>query len=191
METSVKRSTELYDRRARVATYWSNKASDLHAAAGAIWHCMQDENSKNVATALGLGRGFSMPIATLPVFRMLCGMALELAFKAVIVSLGDKPPPKHDLLNLARLARVNKLTKREAGVLGLLTEYIIWDGRYPVPKSSDFMEKQDALARKTLFRATRMTKLTVLSPIAPSPLSWEEFQKLWSKAWKEYVPARE
>jgi len=182
---------DLYSRRKRIATYWRNKAADLHASAGALWYCMRDEHSDEVVSALKLGRGFSMYAASTEVYKMLCGMALELAFKAVIVSNGKSPPEIHNLTRLASLARVGRLTAREKGVLALLTEYIIWDGRYPVPKKPEFLDKQSDLASKTLFRAQRGKRFRFLTPVEPNPLDWTEFQKLWRKAWKKYVPSRE
>jgi hypothetical protein len=191
MDTVSPQFSELYGRRIRVATYWSNKASDLRAAAGAVWYCMNAERSDEVAESLALGRGFSMSIATPPVYWMLCGMALELALKAVIVSKGGSPPHTHNLVRLAKAAGWKRIGVRDEGVLSLLTESIVWDGRYPAPKDARAMEAHEDMARKSLYRPKKFGTLTLLQPVRPSPLSWEQFQKLWTKAWKGYVPASE
>ena len=55
---------------------------------------------------------------------MLCGMALEVLFKAIVVAKGGTPDTSsHELPELARLAGV-PLTSKQKGLLEVLTAYI-------------------------------------------------------------------
>lgn len=80
-----------YERQKSQAVYWYNKASDLRGSAGAIWASMCEPEFAAVPERLGLGRSFSFTVACGSVYRMLCGMALELLLKAIIIEKGGKP----------------------------------------------------------------------------------------------------
>lgn len=64
--------------------HWFNRSSDLHASAGAVWHSM-GAKSKEIAQELGLSSGFDMGLACYHVYHMLCGLALEVMMKAVLM----------------------------------------------------------------------------------------------------------
>jgi hypothetical protein len=53
----------------------------------------------DIATSLGLPPGFSMQVACMPVYYMLCGLSLEVVMKAVLVQRGvpEKKYATHDL----------------------------------------------------------------------------------------------
>ena len=67
--------------------HWYNRASDLHASAGALWLIMRTRE-EGAADELGLGRGFSMCVACWPVYLMLSGLSLEVIMKAALVQQG-------------------------------------------------------------------------------------------------------
>lgn len=71
--------------------HWFNRASDLRASAHVLWLSME---SKEIQQKMGYGGGFSLGVACYPVYQMLCGLALELILKAVIVQKGGPPPPE-------------------------------------------------------------------------------------------------
>ena len=54
-------------------SHWYNRASDLHASAGALWYVMKLKDTE-VVESLGLSAGFSMGVACRPVYHMLCGL---------------------------------------------------------------------------------------------------------------------
>jgi hypothetical protein len=116
---------DIYERRKRISTYWHNKAVDLHAAAGVLWKAIDSSQQQ--------GTGISHAVACWSVYQMICGMALELLFKAIIVEKGREPKPIHRLDTLAQDAAV-PFDSNEVALLQVLSEAIIWDGRYPVPK---------------------------------------------------------
>lgn len=70
---------------------------------------------------------------------MLMGMSFELMFKAHCVGAGISFDPTHNLVTLARTANVTT-SKLESGILRVLSEHVIWDGRYPTPKSFKHLE---------------------------------------------------
>lgn len=120
--------SDIYERREKLAIYWYNKASDLRGSAGALWASMDESRSNEIVEELGLGVGFSMTVATSPVYAMLCGMSLELLYKAIVVAKGNKPNVKsHNLTDLASDAGVS-VTKRQVGLLEILFRicYLGW-----------------------------------------------------------------
>ena len=163
-------------------TYWLSKARDLHAAAGALWYCMQNNEAQRIAPSIGLGEAVDMTAATWRVYRMLCGMALELAYKALAVLQRKPVLTVHDLVQLAQHAGVPLLKAKDVRLLHLLTECIVWDGRYPVPKSNDSLEYFAYLTYETLYRKERDGTSVVLKPVEPDPLDWDQFQEFWDQA---------
>lgn len=167
---------KIYEERNELAIYWFNKSSDLRGSAGALWVSMHKEYSNNIVQELSLGIGYRMSAAVLPVYEMLCGMAIELMYKAIIKAKGIKPKPKdferHELLDLAHLAGISVDDKSEL-ILQLLTESIIWAGRYPVPKKQEEMKNRDRLFNK-------LTRGSLAR--ANDALSWESFNRMWLEA---------
>lgn len=177
--------SDLYKRRKELAIHWYNKASDLRGAAGALWASMDTSRSSEIVDELGLGKGFSMRIATSPVYAMLCGMSLELLYKAIVVAKGYEPNIKsHRLSDLALDAGVT-VTKQHIGLLEILSESVIWEGRYPVPKDLKHMQRLIELRNENLYDQIPLGKLHVLSP--NGALSWESFNRLWSDAFEVYA----
>jgi hypothetical protein len=167
-----------YERRRNAPLWWYNKSSDLHASAGALWLTMGDEVDRVAAQKLGIGSGFSMGIACWPVYQMLCGLSLELIFKAIVVAEGKEPSHVHLLTDLASEAGLS-YTAQELQVLKLLTESIIWDGRYPVPKNKIHLEKHYQHASEVLYDSIQLDTITVQRP--NDSLSWENHTSMWKK----------
>jgi hypothetical protein len=166
--------------------WWFNKSSDLRASAGTLWLGMTSEQSENTVRTLNLGDGFSIAAATWPVYEMLCGMSLELIFKAVAVVKGSDPTAIHKLTNLAKEAGLT-YSKDVEGILDIWTESIVWNGRYPVPKKEEAMARTQELRREHLYVGG---KLSGVSKKYNDSLSWESFNSIWSVAnnefWKHY-----
>lgn len=170
---------ERFEKRKRESLYWRNKASDLMVSAGVVWASQDPIRSKEIATALDISDGHGLPGATTAVFQMLCGMALELAYKAIIVSAGKNPNKTHDLNSLANAAGLRP-TDQQRGLLSLLTGSIVWDGRYPVPKYPADFAKLVALKEECLFDKFPFGDSSVLR--RNDALKWDSFMELWSEA---------
>ena len=175
-------SAEDHLRREKEPIYWFNKASDLRGAAAALVFCMDNQSKYHVAEEMELGKGFDMTVATYSVYRMLCGMSFELLFKAIITANSHKVPKTHNLEDLASMAGL-KIQKNDQAILAILTECIVWDGRYPVPKNHEESDYLAWLTYENLYTKAPFGKNgKILKPIEPNPLGWEYFSKLWSQA---------
>lgn len=171
-----------FERRKRTPQYWCNKSSDLRAAAGAVWYCMRKDNEHKVVEELELGDGFSMAIAALPVFPMLCGLSLELMYKAVCVAKRVNFKNEHNLQNLCRLAEV-QATDEDFKFLQLFTESVVWDGKYPVPTE----KRKHALADiNDLWGTLLYEEVHEINTLNfkryNGRLSWDTFNILWGNA---------
>ena len=180
---------ERFERESSQSIYWFNRSNNLRGAAGAVWFAIKSESSE-VSTFLGMESGYSFAAATRPVFTMLCGMSLELLYKAIAVERGEKPGKTHDLNKLACLARV-PIDSEESPLLEILSAYIVWAGRYPVPIGTDAKTKWETNAAREwahLWEKTSTSKLDVRRP--NKNLSWKHFQKLWGTGAKAYWKLR-
>lgn len=173
----------------RLPVYWCNKSSDLHAAAGTLWAAMTPSASKALVAQLELGLGFDMRAALPSVYRMLCGLSLELMYKAILVCKAQDPPPHHDLVSLAAAAGV-ETTPRERALLKILTAAIVWDGRYPIPRTpSEQRTLQDLELKHLTERVGGYGKLVVVR--SNRALSWTGYSDLWSLAFGAYLEAEQ
>lgn len=171
-------STE-FQRQGQIPLAWLNKSTDLRASAAALWASMDDETSKSIVTrfelGIGFGSGFRMDAAVPGIFRMLCGLSLELLYKAIIVSKGASAPKGHNLFQLAQRAGI-VVSKEDRGLLEI-PEYIVWSGRYPVPQEVGFWNKLVELSHKYLYRRVPFGKLQLQT--GNDALSWDGFDRLW------------
>ena len=173
-----------FENRKAESQYWFNKSSDLRAAAAALWMSTDGDIASEIVNDCELGTGFSMAVATPPVLHMLCGMAMELVFKALTVETGGTVNEStHDLLLHASSTGLS-YTPEERELLKVLSHDIIWAGRYPTPKKESQMADYNSLVRKALFDRVPMGNLTALQH--NQALGWESFNSLWSKAAHEF-----
>lgn len=175
---------DLFERRKTLAVYWHNKASDLRGSAGAVWAVMHAPDAASTAETLGFPPGFSFGAACRPVYLMLCGMALELLLKAVLVARGVEPASTHDLVRLCGDARL-ALTNKQAALLTILSEAIVWEGRYPVPKQEHRFQQFSDITWEHLFDPVPSTsQLKIRRP--NDNLSWSSFNALWALVFAAY-----
>jgi hypothetical protein len=165
-----------FERRKSTATYWRNKSNDLLGAAGLVWIGMGSTDGRE-RDGLGLPDWYSFEVACPSVFRMLCGMSTELLLKAIIVQRGDEPTQTHNLNTLTAEAKMSVLPT-QAQLLNVLTESIIWDGRYPVPKTQPVFDRAKELEREALTEKVPLGSFHVLHP--NNALDWENFLNIWN-----------
>lgn len=173
-----------YEQQKKESIYWFHKASDLRGGAAVLWASMKSE-SREVATELGLGSGFRMDVALPLVYRMLCGMSLELLIKAIIVARGKEPETIHVLGKLATDAGIEGYTPEQRDLLQILTEAIFWDGRYPTPKKKAAWEKLSVLEKARLCDKEPIgdTGLEILT--RNNALDWDSYSDLWRIAFSD------
>lgn len=181
-------SEEDFKHLSKESAYWLNKAIALRAAAGAIWYCTEVERIEKVVAALAGEPPVDFSTGSWQVYRMLCGMSIELLYKAVIVQNKEAVPKTHNLLDLANKAGDTMLSSKGAGLLDLLTDCIVWEGRYPVPQHHSAIDRFVFLHFENLFRKVRTGKNSIaLEPIEPNPLDWEQYNQLWEHAHALFV----
>jgi|GEM_PF-1127490 len=158
---------------------WYNKSCDLRASSGAIWFSMKNELLETISSELNLGEGRSANIW--PVYFMLCGLSLELIYKAILVVKNEKAPTKHTLSSLANLAGIHQ-DQRKEDLLSILTEAIIWEGKYPVPMDGqqNKMVELSRLENRSLFDFVEWKGLKIPRP--NNELGWDSFNNLWMEA---------
>ncbi|MCH4196499.1 MAG: HEPN domain-containing protein [Serratia liquefaciens] len=163
--------------------HWFSRASDLRASAHVLWLSME---SKDLQQRMGYGGGFSLEVACSPVYHMLCGLALELILKAVIVQQSGKVPEVHDLNHLVSLAGISVNTRRKE-LLKFYTAAIVWTGRYPVPArcDDDKLKKYWELASNVLtepakgFGALKARRRNGAS-------DWDDFQAIYGEFMEKF-----
>ncbi len=171
-----------FDRRKATPQYWYNKASDLRASAGAVWYCNKHDLSQDISKELGISWGLSSLV-----FPMLCGLALELMYKAICVKKHKEFCNTHNLENLANIAGVD-IPKDMLPRLKLFTESIIWDAKYPVPtdKQRQVFDGMGDLRRKatlTLVKTSGSLKIYRTN----GEQAWATFEAFWESARKVYL----
>ncbi|MFY2764309.1 hypothetical protein [Arenimonas sp. MALMAid1274] len=163
---------------------WFNRASDLHASAGAIWLAM--ESGLASAQALGLWEGFDMRVACRPVYHLLSGLSLEVLMKGVLAERGDAPEPTHNLLDLANSLPL-ELLDGEPELLRYYSDTVIWAAKYPVPtRPTD--EKLAAFFHNAVDVLTDRVPGAAFSPTFPvyrvsssGRADWEPFNELYGR----------
>jgi len=115
-----------FDKRQRSSAYWHNGSHDLLVSARTL--------SKAMADNKGLEVNYWAP------YKMLIGMSFELLFKCHCVEAGTSFRHTHDLVELAKTANL-RASRHEIEVFKTLSAFIIWDGRYPIPKTAKSLEE--------------------------------------------------
>lgn len=114
-----------FELRQETPGYWHNKSHDLLVSARTLWKAMQSEKE--------------LEINCWATYKMLMGMSFELIFKAHCIGSGTEFNFTHNLDDLVRTAGL-PASKDEEKILKVLSEYVIWDGRYPTPKKSEHLK---------------------------------------------------
>ena len=177
-ERSMKQMT-FFLLRNNAPLWWYHKSCDLRASAGTLWFSMKNELLEKISSELDLGEGHSRN--TWSVYLMLCGLSLELIYKAILILKKIKVPPKHILKNLANSAGIQSDRQKE-DLLSILTEAIIWDGKYPVPKEDQHsrMTELSKIENRSLVDYVEWKGIKIPQP--NNKLDWDSFNELWTEA---------
>lgn len=153
-----------FDMRQETPAYWHSKSHDLFVSARTLWKAMHENKE--------------IEINCWATYKMLMGMSFELLFKAHCVGAGTSFTATHDLVALATTANFTT-SKDENGILRVLSEYIIWDGRYPIPKKAQHLESHWKNQNIVLNQKEKLGKLTVL--VSNDKLEFENLLPIWRK----------
>jgi hypothetical protein len=111
---------------------------------------------------------------------MLWGMALEALLKAVVIEKSKEIQFTHNLIELSVDAGI-EFSDDQKKLLKVLSEAIIWHGRYPVPKKEVHWDNYIELSRDVLFDKVPFSPGSSLKVYTPNDcLSWESVDELWN-----------
>ena len=145
---------------------WYRKASDFNRA----------------AILLGSGEREEFCVA----YYYNAGLSLELILKAITISKKIEFKTTHKLIGLAKTAGVTVSTDQEC-TLELLSEIIIWSGRYPSPKSEmQWNDYHDKIQEKHIIREQNGKTGSTMINRSRFP-TIENYSKLWSMFESEYI----
>jgi hypothetical protein len=163
--------------------WWYNKANDLHASAGVLWISMKDAHRAIITEEIGLSSGFDLRVACENVCYMLLGLSFELLFKSIIVAKDClvKPPNIHKLGELAKIAEF-EITNKEFGIISVLSSYIVWAGKYPVPKKKEEYDRDIQNMEETLYDKTNNKKYSIVE--YNKVLEWDKLEPIWERGCK-------
>lgn len=103
---------------------------------------------KEAAELIAMSDKYSPPIP----YYYNAGISLELILKAIAIKRGMEFDPHHRLKDLCGLTGI-KITTDQECTLELLSEAIVWIGRYPVPKKEGQWDNyHDVIQEKHIVR---------------------------------------
>ena len=114
----------------------------------------------------------------LRMFQFNAALSLELIFKAILAAKRKTRPSIHFLRELCTKAEI-ELDENQKHTLDLLTESILWLGRYPTPKSeAQWDHFHDNIFEKHKIRLQSGNKHITLANRKRFP-SMENYTKIW------------
>jgi hypothetical protein len=119
---------------------------------------------------------------------MLCGLSLELLYKALILEIDKQPPPVHDLRKLSALAQIT-MSADDFELIDLLTDHIKWAGKYPVPRG-DKTEWDQHVERMDAALTDPVPGMSIPMVRRNERLDWGDYSRIWhigdSRYWELY-----
>ncbi len=161
--------------------HWFNRAADLRASAGALWYAIENDSKERIAEQLGFSSGYSMNVACYSVYHMMCGLALEVILKAVLVQRDRSFPKTHSLRTLVNEVGLSK-TEGELAMFDFYEHSVLWAGRYPVPLrcTDDKLREYWSLAGDILSSPVKLSPSSRLQLRTSSGATdWENFSSMW------------
>lgn len=170
------------------ASFWYQKSVSLYASATLIWNARQVERNHEFVDCLGLKGDFSVEIGCEHPYLMMMGLSYEVLMKAICVAeKKEYPQNNHELISLAKLVDI-KFSPKEKDQLRLLSEFIAWDGRYPVPKKHEKLTQHWNSTRKKLWKTEEILGFEVTS--RTDIFEHDSLKKLWLKLQDKYWEVR-
>jgi hypothetical protein len=122
-------------------------------------------------------------------FAFNAALSIELILKAILAKKLIAIPTRiggHDLLALSDMALI-PVSENQRKTLDLLTETIIWSGRYPAPNSeSRWDDYQDFTFESHVVRTTVGNVSKVMANRDTFP-DWNNYSKIWVVCTAEYA----
>lgn len=162
----IEQYKKTYSRLRDESGHWHSRAGDLITSARVLWDSLDKH-----------------PFCW-NVYKMLMGMAFESLIKAVLTQRNIDFKYIHNLRKLAQQADI-KLSEEEFNLLDILSEYILWAGRYPVPKADENFKKFYENEQEQLYDG--YTKISDISLVTYNgKLNLDNLHKIWMKILESY-----
>jgi len=137
------------------SSFWYQKSVSLYASASLIWDGMNSPKEREFIKGLGLKSEFSVELGCLDNYLMVFGLSYEVMLKAICIRKISSFPKSHKIHELAKHAKIT-LNKGEVLLLSILSEFVIWEGRYPIPKNHEVMMKHWDATRNALWEEDKI-----------------------------------
>ncbi|ELB2044404.1 hypothetical protein AB0533_004458 [Vibrio parahaemolyticus] len=134
------------------SSFWYQKSVGLYASASLIAEARQSREDKRFIESLELKGDYSINIGCEHPYLMLMGLSFEVILKAICIEINAEfSQVKHDLQEVAKSAGV-QLSRKETTQLRLLSDFVLWEGRYPVAKKHSQTTQHWNATRKELWK---------------------------------------
>ena len=135
----MKPSEAEYKHREGNSSFWYQKSVSLYASASLIWEGMNSPKEREFIKGLGLKSEFSVELGCLDNYLMIFGLSYEVMLKAICIRKSIQYPKSHKIHELVKHAKII-LNENEIILLSILSEFVIWEGRYPIPINHEVMK---------------------------------------------------
>jgi len=167
---------------------WYQKSVDLYASASLIAEARQSREDKTFLESLELKGDYSVSIGCEHPYLMLMGLSFEVILKAICIETSSEfSQVKHDLQEVAKSAGV-QLSKKEITQLRLLSDFVLWEGRYPVAKRPSQTMQHWNSTRKELWKTENILGFEVTG--RTDIFEHETLKSLWLKLQAHYWQKR-
>ncbi len=163
----------VFEMKSTISRYWHNKACDLWSSAKILWDAMENDSQARITSH--------------STYLMLMGMSFEVLFKAHCVAQGiedERLKNTHELAEIARIAGF-KLSKEDNKVLGVLSAFIVWDGRYPIPKKPAQLDQHSKNIESVAYDKEKLGSLDILKQ--NDTFTFDNLHKLWRRYSDRYM----
>jgi len=178
-------SDAIFKNRKENSNFWYQKSVSLYASASLIWDGMYSLKEREFIKGLDLKSEFSVGPGCLDNYLMMFGLSYEVMLKAICIEGGVSFAKNHKLQELADHAKI-VLNENESLLLSLLSEYVIWEGRYPTPKNNVFMKDHWEATSNALWEEDKIIGGSSRTDI----FEYENLKKLWLKLSDVYSELR-
>lgn len=151
----MKSSEYIYKNRESNSSFWYQKSVSLYASASLIWDGMNSPKEREFIKRLDLKSEFSVGLGCLDNYLMMFGLSYEVMLKAICIRKRIPLSKSHKIHELAKRAEIT-LNEKEVLLLSILSEFVIWEGRYPIPTNHEFMIKHWDATRNALWEEEKI-----------------------------------
>lgn len=158
------------------SSFWYQKSVSLYASASLIWEGMGSTREREFIKRLDLKSEFSVELGCLDNYLMMFGLSYEVMLKAICIEKSIAFENSHKIHELVKDAKII-LSEDESHLLKLLSESVIWEGRYPIPKNHKFMMEHWAAKRSALWKEDEIFGGTSRTNV----FEYDRLKSLWLK----------